>query len=103
MVNASCCPNSYNHKPNAGYYKISSGLKASLCVKERLDLNIICGEHFSDTDISPSGRLKPGTNPVFFPRQCTTFQDHSYFYKILEQPEDEGMYFSFQPLGWARS
>ena len=103
MVNASYCPNSYNHKPNAGYYKISPGFKASLCVKEGLDLNIIFGENFSDTDISPSGRLKPGANSVFFPRQWTTFHDHSYFYKILEQPEDEGMYLSFQPLGWAHS
>ena len=103
MVNASYCPNSYIHKPNAGYYKISLGFKASLCVKEGLDLNIIFGENFSDTDISPSGRLKPGANSVFFPRQCTTFHDHSYFYKILEQPEDEGMYLSFQPLGWAHS
>ena len=77
--------------------------KASLCVKEGLDLNIIFGENFSDTDISPSGRLKPGANSVFFPRQWTTFHDHSYFYKILEQPEDEGMYLSFQPLGWVHS
>ena len=93
MVNASCdfCPNNYRHKPHVGYYKISSGLKASLCVKEGVDLNTICGEHFSDTDISPSGRLKPGANPVFFPRQYTTIHDHSYFAQILGQPEDEGM------------
>ena len=93
MVNATCdfCSNTYRNNPRVGYFKVSSALKSSLCIREGADLNTICGEHFSDGDIADSGRLKPEAKPVFFPRLSTAAHDHPYVSSEDAQDDNAGM------------
>ena len=99
MVNARCnfCENTYRRNPGVGYYKVTAALKTSLGLKEGADLNTICGEHFSETDIAESGRLKPVARPVFFPRQLKVSHDHTYHSSNNIEEDIEGTFFlSFQ-------
>ena len=97
MVNATCdfCSNTYRKNPNVGYFKVSSALKSSLCIREGADLNTICGEHFSDADIADSGRLRPEAKPVFFPRLSTAAHDHPYVGSEDAQDDNAGMYYNY--------
>ena len=91
MVNATCdfCENSYRRNPNVGYFKVTPALKTSLCLREGVGINTICGEHFEEGDISESGRLKKDARPVFFPRQSTASHDHPYFDEHLSEDDSE--------------
>ena len=62
-------------KIGVGYFKLSPALRVSLCIKKGTDLTTICGEHFSDSDLSSS---VPRAKPNFFPRLCTSAHDHPY-------------------------
>ena len=90
MVNATCdlC---YRKNPTAGYFKVLSALKSSLCIREGADLKTICGEHFADTDIAESGRLRPEARPVFFTRLSTAAHDHTYVVPGEVQVDNEGI------------
>ena len=81
----------FHNNPRVGYFKVSSALKSSLCIREGADLNTICGEHFSDGDIADSGRLKPEAKPVFFPRLSTAAHDHPYVSSEDAQDDNAGM------------
>ena len=94
MVNATCdfCSNTYRKKKtDVGYFKLSPALRVSLCIKKGTDLNSICGEHFSDSDLSSYGRLIPGAKPKIFYRLCTSAHDHPYSSHISEQQEYGGI------------
>jgi hypothetical protein len=85
MVNATCdlC---YRKSPTAGYFKVLSALKSSLCIREGSDLNTICGEHFADTDIAESE-----ARPVFLPRLSTVAHDHPYVVPGEVQGDNKGI------------
>ena len=94
MVNPTCdfCDNAYRKHPGAGYFKVTPALKSSLCIREGAGLDTICGDHFAETDILESGRLRANARPVFFPRLSTAKHDHPYYEAGLGQHVDEGKF-----------
>lgn len=84
MVNKACdfCHNKYRKNKGVGYFQVTRCMRRALGLvntnTEGVQMDYICGLHFSEECFSADGKLKPGSVPTFFPSQAAADHDHSY-------------------------
>ena len=85
MVNKACdfCHNKYKKNKGVGYFKVTKSMRRALGLvntnTEGVQMDYICGIHFSEECFSEDGKLRSGSIPSFFPSQAAADHDHSYF------------------------
>ena len=93
MPNRKCdfCSNGYKNKPGVGYYKLIVSMKTALNINS-LHLDFICGDHFDPGCFEPSGKLRAGSLPTFFPRRECLEHDHDYSKDFGQKDEEIGKF-----------
>ena len=83
MVNKACdfCQNKYRKNKDVGYFQVTKTMRSALGLvsTDGVQMDYICGAHFSEKCFSDDGKLRPGSIPTFFPSQAAAEHDHSYF------------------------
>ena len=64
-------------------------------MKVALDINslqfdFICGDHFAPSCFEPTGKLRAGSLPTFFPRRECLKHDHNYVKDCGQEEEEIG-------------
>ena len=89
MPNRNCdfCNNNYKTNPGAGFYKVTVHMREALQLNTSQS-DFICGEHFMTDCFEPSGKLRAGSLPTFFPRVECLRHDHVYSKNCVEEELD---------------
>ena len=82
MVNKACdfCDNKYRKNKEVGYFQVTKSMRNALGFvnTDGVQMDYICGIHFSEECFFEDGKLRPNSIPTFFPSRAAAQHDHSY-------------------------